>query len=868
MDSLPLKTFITQVPICLQSLTLSAAIEHFGSYESQSFVLVNERSQPLGLLNLADLLPYLGTLATRSPDPLKPSLNLHQSLTELNFPLIEPIATLSAELSLDQFWSYLQQTSDRQPYSQQRQVNEYALVDRDGTYLGLLDRTRLLKHLIHQNPHLLHNTHALPPYLTSPPSHTPPITHAWQELLECLPIPLMLIASTGQILSQNTAWRTGVRLFPYLDNNKSVAASFLADLPAIQDRHSPTAQARSLAPLNLEQWQFVKIPLPQNFVTLEPTTGLKTFADAACASAFESDKLLALLKAAQLIPDTSLGVETLPQPQPQSINLWLVMATQLTTLQGSVRDLSTKNAELAALNRQKDEFLATISHELKTPLTALLGLSNLLRHDSQQSLSPRQAQYTQLIHQSGRQMMMIVNDLVDLSRLETGQMELLVEPVDIATVCDRAREQVKQSLKYAQPETQPLNIELQIEIQPGLDTLIADELRLRQMLVNLFSNALRLTQLPNSVGLRVTQKGAWVEFTVWDTGVGIQAPQQLQVLDQFQQLDNRLNPHLTSTGLELVLTSRLAKLHGGDLSFVSLEDRGSQFSLLLPRHCCDLQIADKPAPNIVLLVEINPQRIQTLTTALQELGYWCLVARSDAEALEKARRFQPSAILLNLTHAQPSVSQELLQRLKGDPQTQKLRTLVLGRVTEPLTLTLVDDFLSFPIEHQDLAEKLNSSASARFIVEPQEKLLSHLTILYLSPVDLALQGDRDRRKSELDRILTGDLNAIPNHEHRVVEVDDLEQAELLTRIWKPNVLLFNDAGLMNPLEYLQQLIQHPSLTALPIVTLTQEITQAANQIPGLCVFPCLVSPGSQSISSTLIQVMQVAAEFGKREHNK
>lgn len=121
------------------------------------------------------------------------------------------------------------------------------------------------------------------------------------------------------------------------------------------------------------------------------------------------------------------------------------------------------------------------------------------------------------------------------------------------------------------------------------------------------------------------------------------------------------------------------------------------------------------------------------------------------------------------------------------------------------------------------------------------------------------------KKSELDEALTGDFSAIPHCDRRIVEVDDLDQAELLTRIWKPNVLLLNDAGLANPLDYLQQLSQHPALASLPIVTLTQETTQAANQVSDLSVFPCLISPDSQSISSTLLQVMQVAAEFAQSE---
>ncbi|NES94152.1 MAG: hybrid sensor histidine kinase/response regulator [Desertifilum sp. SIO1I2] len=865
MNIIPLKTFMTQVPTCIQNTPLNAAIERFCDRESQKVMILTERSQPVGLLNLADLLPYLGTFSSRFPQQLEPSLNLHQSLSELNFPLIEPIATLPGELSLHQFWSSLQNPSPSpsQPdgtRADRLSKSDYALVDNQGTYLGLLDRTRLLRYLIQHNPHLLFGYSPLPRNLPPAPNWGLSLPHAWQELIDCLPIPMLLASDRGQILAGNAAWRNSVKLFPYLDTAKADAVNFLAKIPALQHPSTET----SATPFQVEQWQFVKMPLPDTLMNLELNAGLQTLADATSTLVAESYKLLTHLKATQPLADAPLSVETLPPPP--KTQLWLVMATQLTTLQNSVQALSVKNAELAALNRQKEEFLAAISHELKTPLTALLGLSNLLSSDRHQPLNSRQAQYAQLIHQSGRQMMTIVNDLVDLSRLETGQMELLPERVDIRAVCDRAIHQLQQALEYSQAEKRSLTDQLDVEIAPNLIPPFADELRLRQMLMNLLTNAVRLTQPSDRIGLRVAPIGSWVEFTVWDSGAGIRVSEQVQLLKRFQRLESPFDPQLTSTGLELILSQQLAQLHGGDLSFISQEDRGSQFSLLLPQPAQEQPLADASSAKFALLVEINPQRIQTLSAALQELGYWCLVARSDAEAIEKARRFQPQAILLNLTYAQPYITAELLEQLKNDPQTCNLRTLILGQVTEPLRLTLVDDFLSFPIEPQALVQKLRPSLPTSPMPSPQ-KSSPHLTILYLSPVDpdFDAKSDRALKKSELDEALTGDFSAIPHGDRRIVEVDDLDQAELLTRIWKPNVLLLNDAGLADPLDYLQQLSQHPALASLPIVTLTQETTQAANQVSDLSVFPCLISPDSQSISSTLLQVMQVAAEFAQSE---
>lgn len=224
------------------------------------------------------------------------------------------------------------------------------------------------------------------------------------------------------------------------------------------------------------------------------------------------------------------------------------------------------------------------------PLTAVLGLSRLLVDRQLGELNERQARYAGLIHQSGRHLMSVVNDILDLTRMETGQMELALSNVTIRSVCDRAVSEAK--VIHAQSTKTPISTQSQttsvrehqfsLSIEPGLNEMVADELRLRQMLVHLLSNAFKFTETGGEIGLWVTRWEGWIAFTVWDTGIGIPEHQQHLIFQKFQQLENPLTRQYEGTGLGLVLTRALARLHGGEVSFLSREGKGSQFTLLLP----------------------------------------------------------------------------------------------------------------------------------------------------------------------------------------------------------------------------------------------------------------------------------------------
>lgn len=705
------------------------------------------------------------------------------------------------------------------------------------------------------------------------------------QFLERLPLPLMLQTTAGDVVARNIHWqqqlgdlvdpgwvqREAAAILEYAmpppeaDVNRQSLENTVGHL----DEELPLAVGSCqvgatpntcicICPLKSGQertLQFIKIPLGDLLSGRE----LEIFS--AVPSWSELPFRLATLDGVQ--PGMRLSSPALPEE-----DLWLVLAQDVTEQHHLARELAAKNADLVHLNRLKDEFLACISHELRTPLTAVLGLSGLLKDQLSGSLNERQVRYANLIHKSGRHLMTIVNDILDLTRIESGQLELALEPVTIATVCDRAFEQA-QNLCFEEHESDADSGSpaFSYTIEPGLETLVADELRLRQMLVHLLSNALKFTEASGVIGLDVSLWEGWIAFTVWDTGIGIPAEKQHLIFQKFQQLENPLTRRFEGAGLGLVLTQRLARLHGGDISFTSEEHQGSQFTLLLPpTHPQPTRTiggtTHRPTQNrLVLIVEAVVRSLENLAQQLGELGYRFVVARSGTEAVEKARRLQPCAVFLN--PLLPTLSGwDVLTLLKADAQTRGIPVIVMGTRNDRTSAyrNQADGFLSLPIAKKPLKQILSQFTEVASIESSEPE--SNLVVLRISPTRYA-----DLHRSSPEAAI--DLNALlHSHNYRVLEADDLEQAELLAQVWKPNVVVL-DPAMPDPTAYLKRLGEQSFLSSLPLVTLDISTTQAANQVAGLTVFPCLAplvepSASEQSETSALLQVIQVAAGFAWR----
>jgi len=237
--------------------------------------------------------------------------------------------------------------------------------------------------------------------------------------------------------------------------------------------------------------------------------------------------------------------------------------------------LEVANRELAAASRHKSEFLANMSHELRTPLNAVIGFSDVLEQRLFGALNERQSDYVRDIASSGRHLLDLVNEILDLSKVEAGRMEL--EPTEFAL-----RETIRGALAFVRERAVRQGIELTEDAAPDLGTVVADERKLRQVLLNLLSNAVKFTPDGGTIGVRARRDSGEIQVSVRDTGIGIAPEDQAKVFDEFQQVGQPSDRSREGTGLGLTLARRFVELHGGRIWIESDVGKGTTFTFAIP----------------------------------------------------------------------------------------------------------------------------------------------------------------------------------------------------------------------------------------------------------------------------------------------
>jgi len=337
-------------------------------------------------------------------------------------------------------------------------------------------------------------------------------------------------------------------------------------------------------------------------------------------------------------------------------------------------DLSAANAELARVARAKDEFLASMSHELRTPLNTILGMAEALQDEVYGPLSAGQALSLRNIEESGRHLLALINDLLDISKIEAGKLELQWEDLDVSAVCEA-------SLRLVRPAAQKKRLNMQLEIDPTVTHVRADARRLKQILVNLLSNAIKFTPEGGAFGLAVhgEPEREAVVFTVWDSGIGIAPADIPKLFRPFAQLDSRLARAHLGSGLGLTLVYRMVDLHGGGVSVVSTPGEGSRFSVALPWAPVADPSAEMSGPGRIekaLLFQPELDPVGTLASSLSGLGVWAIPHVCGPMAFETAASLQPPLVVLELT---PGLGDcwQLLRQLKRDPRTATIPVIAV-----------------------------------------------------------------------------------------------------------------------------------------------------------------------------------------------
>jgi CheY-like chemotaxis protein/signal transduction histidine kinase/CHASE3 domain sensor protein len=395
-----------------------------------------------------------------------------------------------------------------------------------------------------------------------------------------------------------------------------------------------------------------------------------------------------------------------------------------------------KARELEQASQYKSDFLANMSHELRTPLNSLLILSKLLGDNSQSNLSDEQVQFARTIQSSGNDLLNLINDILDLSKIEAGHIEVRPEAVSLTRLAADLRRTFdpvasERGLSFA--------IDIAEDCPPAITT---DRLRLEQILKNLLSNAFKFTE-KGGVDLHVTRSDNSLCLAVTDSGIGVSSEQHQAIFEAFRQADGAINRKFGGTGLGLSISRELARLLGGAIMLESQPGKGSTFSVTIPLDYDPSGVAPRPNPGIPLgeadarpqsartaappmSVDDDREQLQTTRRILlvveddqafagivrdlaREAGFQALVATTAEEALDLAKRFKPSAIIMDIGLPDQS-GLAVLDRLKRDDATRHIPIHVVSasdHTQTALSLGAVG-YLVKPVKREDLADALRA----------------------------------------------------------------------------------------------------------------------------------------------------------------
>ncbi|NTV62366.1 MAG: PAS domain S-box protein [Oscillochloris sp.] len=402
------------------------------------------------------------------------------------------------------------------------------------------------------------------------------------------------------------------------------------------------------------------------------------------------------------------GVSLLPpvESHPAELIGYMIDITERKKAEEALREA---NAQLAHAARMKDAFLANMSHELRTPLNAILGRTELLQEQYYGPLSEAQRRSLLSIEESGRHLLVLINDILDLSKIEAGRLDLAIEEIVIAEMCQA-------SLLFVKELAIKKSLALSLQLNNPLAYMQADPRRIKQMLINLLSNAVKFTPDGGRVCLEVRVESAanLVHFTVQDTGIGIASEDLPRLFQPFSQLDSTRSHQHEGSGLGLALVRRLSELHGGYVSIESVLGVGSQFTITLPIYQVQAGVyygdqvpthdheshtlpsnRETPAFTLtypqqvhipvglrVLLTDDNETNILVIDEYLRAQGFDVAIAHSGREALERVDAVQPMVILMDIQ--MPDLDGlEVIRHLRAQPAYASVPIIALTALAMP-----------------------------------------------------------------------------------------------------------------------------------------------------------------------------------------
>jgi signal transduction histidine kinase/CheY-like chemotaxis protein/ligand-binding sensor domain-containing protein len=474
-----------------------------------------------------------------------------------------------------------------------------------------------------------------------------------------------------------------------------------------------------------------------------------------------------------------------------------------------LRELQVKNEQAEEANRAKSIFLANMSHELRTPMNAIIGFSEILSERLVDKIEPKYVGFLRSILTSGQHLLSIINDILDLSKVEAGKMELYPETFGVRTAIDSVC-QVMKGLSGKK------GIAFEVEVEEEVREIESDHAKFKQILYNLLSNAVKFSRTNGVVTIRATRDHDDVRVAVIDRGIGISAEHQSVIFDEFRQVDTTTSRTYGGTGLGLSLVKKFIELQRGTVSVHSILGEGSEFSFTLPIRFAGAAIPSPivgpdgvvvPPGERVLVVEDENEAFDALSAYLQSAGYVPIRARTGEEAMKLARVMRPRAITLDLVL--PGMEGwQVLRELKADPETCAIPVIIVSMIeNRQLALAFgADDYFVKPVDWPRMLRRLAEITGRDGLPRHARLLLidDDLSVHQLLEHELANEG------YVLDTVTSG--------------AEAIERAERV----RPDVIILDlmMPG-MNGFELAERLRQRESTSSIPILVLTaKDLTPA------------------------------------------
>src|SRR5438270_9096213 len=357
---------------------------------------------------------------------------------------------------------------------------------------------------------------------------------------------------------------------------------------------------------------------------------------------------------------------------------------QHSALRRADEEILQVNRQLEQSNRYKSEFLANMSHELRTPLNAIMGFSEILLDLTMNLTAGERTEFLRNIHSSGQHLLGLINDILDLAKIEAGKMDLHAEEMPVA----QALQEVTAILE---PMARQQGLQLRMVGAADVGVIKADRSKFKQVLYNLLSNAVKFTPAPGIITVSVKDSPEQLTVSVEDTGIGMKSEDLPKLFREFEQIDGSYTRRYQGTGLGLALCRRFVEMHGGRIWVESQFGKGSTFTFTLPRQVklALVEVAPEPpaTPEVMdqplaLLVEDDPDSSQRMTAEIRAAGFRVAHATDGEEAMRKAIEILPDLVVMETVLPRRD-GWQVLQELKGRVATADVPVLICSVTKKP-----------------------------------------------------------------------------------------------------------------------------------------------------------------------------------------